>query len=52
MILTNKLGITEVALFAREEERLSKKRAIELFESSLLDEFEVGTFESLAKIHY
>lgn len=51
MALENKLGITDSAELAREEERLSKIKAIELFEKGLLDTFEVGTFEGLSKIH-
>ncbi|MEG0075883.1 MAG: Fic family protein [Eubacterium sp.] len=51
MILENKLGITESAELAREEEKISKAKALELFETGLLDTFEVGSFESLAKIH-
>lgn len=51
MALENKLGITDSAELAREEERLSKKRALELFEAGLLDQFEIGTFKGLAQIH-
>ena len=51
MTLENKLGIADAVELAREEERLSKKRAIELFEDKLLDRFEVGTFKGLAGIH-
>ncbi len=51
MVLENKLGITESAELAREEERISKKKAIELFEKGILDSLEAGRFESLAKIH-
>ena len=51
MVLENKLGITTSAELAREEERLSKARALELFEKGLLDRFEVGTFRGLAQIH-
>ncbi|MBR3737853.1 MAG: Fic family protein [Eubacterium sp.] len=51
MILENKLNITESAELAREEERLSKKRALELFENNILDTFEVGTFKGLCDIH-
>lgn len=47
----NRLGITDPAELAREEERISKKKALLLFESGLLDTMEVGTFDSLAKIH-
>ena len=51
MVLGNKLGIGSDAELAREEERLTKKRALELFEGSLLDDFEAGTFAGLARIH-
>ena len=51
MVLENKLGITNSADLAREEERLSKIKAIELFETGLLDNLEAGKFESLSKIH-
>lgn len=51
MALENKLGITNSAELAVEEERLSKLRAEELFERGLLDTFEVGTFTGLAQIH-
>lgn len=42
MILDNKLGITDSVELAREEERISKKKALALFETGLLDAFEVG----------
>ena len=51
MVLENKLGITDSAELARAEERISKEKALELFEKGLLDVFEVGTFWGLAKIH-
>ena len=51
MALENKLGIEGDIGLAREEERLTKLRALELFESGLLDTFEVGTFVGLAQIH-
>lgn len=51
MALKNKLGITDTAELARAEERLSKAKALELFEKGLLDVFEVGTFQGLAQIH-
>lgn len=51
MALENKLGITNSAELAVEEERLSKLRAEELFERGLLDTFETGTFAGLAQIH-
>ena len=51
MALENKLGISSDIELAREEERLSKRRALELFESGLLGTFEVGTFAGLSRIH-
>ena len=51
MALENKLGITESADLAREEEKISKKKAIELFESGYLDSLEPGTYLSLSQIH-
>ena len=51
MALKNKLGITDSLKLAREEERISKARALELFEKRLLDSFENGTFHGLAQIH-
>ena len=51
MVLENKLGITESAELAKEEERISKKKALELFEKNLLNSFQAGKFESLSKIH-
>lgn len=51
MTLENKLGITDSVELAKAEEKISKKRAIELFESGYLNSLEPGTFQSLAKIH-
>lgn len=51
MALENKLGITESAALDRAEERISKKKAIELYEKKMIDDFEIGKFSSLAKIH-
>ena len=51
MALENKLGVTDSAELARAEERISKAKALELFETGLLDQFEVGTFQGLAQIH-
>ncbi len=51
MILENKLGITDASELAREEERISKRRALELFETGKLDTFEVGTYQGLADVH-
>lgn len=51
MTLENKLGITSSAELATQEERLSKKRALKLFESGMLDKLEAGTFKTLQAIH-
>ena len=51
MVLKNKLGITESAELAREKERISKTKALELFEKGILDSLEAGKFNSLSKIH-
>lgn len=51
MALENKLGITDSAELAREEERLSKQKALWLFESGTLDTLEAGTFDTLKTIH-
>ena len=51
MVLENKLGITLSSELANAEEKISKKKALELFEKGLLDNMEAGTFETLSKIH-
>ena len=51
MILENKLGLTSSADLARAEERVSKKRASELFDCKLLDSFLAGKFETFQIIH-
>lgn len=51
MVLENNLGITESSALAKEKERISKKKALELFERGILDSFEAGKFDSLSKIH-
>lgn len=51
MALENKLGITSSADLAREEERISKKKAVELFENGMLDKLEAGKFSALRAIH-
>lgn len=47
----NKLGLTSSADLAREEERLSKKKAVELFENGVLDTLPAGKFSTLQAIH-
>ena len=51
MALENKLSITDSAELAREEERISKIRAKELFETDFLSSLAPGTFDALSKIH-
>ncbi len=51
MALENKLGLTSSAELAREEERISKKKAVELFENGMLDKLEAGKFSALKAIH-
>ena len=51
MALENKLGITDSAQLAREEEKISKAKAKELFESGILDSVHPGTYVTLARIH-
>ncbi len=50
-MLENKLGITSSVELAKEEERISKKKALELFESGTLDKLQAGKTESLMAIH-
>ena len=50
-MLENKLEITDSAELARIEEKISKQKAVEMFESGYLESLEAGTCESLAKIH-
>ena len=51
MILENKLGINDQIELAREEERITKIKALKLFETGKLNLFEVGTYAGLAQIH-
>ncbi len=51
MTLENKLGITDSTELYRVEEKISKLKAIELFENKVIYDLKVGTFESLAFIH-
>lgn len=51
MALENKLGITDSAELAREEERISKKKAAQMFESGTLAALPTGTFAALKEIH-
>lgn len=51
MTLGNKLGLTDAIELAHAEERLTKKRALELYDKKILDQYEVGTFDGLQQIH-
>ena len=51
MALENKSGITNSSELAEAEEKISKKKAVELFDSGMLDKLEPGTFETLQTIH-
>lgn len=50
-MLENKLGITNLPELAEAEEKISKRKAIELFENGILDKLEAGIFDSLKTIH-
>lgn len=50
-MLSNKLGINSEIELANEEERITKIKALELFDSNKINEFEIGTFNGLSKIH-
>lgn len=51
MVLENKLGLTDSADLAREEERISKKKAVNLFDFAILKLLSDGTYKTLAAIH-
>ena len=51
MVLENKLGIINAAELARVEGKISKKKALEMFETGFLNSLEVGTYKALSKIH-
>ena len=51
MAIENKLALTSSADLAREEERISKKKAAELFEKGILDNLPAGKFSTLQAIH-
>ena len=50
-VLGNKMGLISSADLAREEERISKKKAVELFECGMLEKLESGSFSALKAIH-
>lgn len=51
MALENKLGINDSAELARVEEKISKTKAIRLYENNIVEDFEIGKFSGLSKIH-
>lgn len=51
MVLENKLGIINAAELARVEEKISKRKTLEMFETGFLNSLEVGTYKALSKIH-
>ena len=51
MIIENKLGLTSQVELAKTEEKLSKQKAKELYDSGKINEIEVGTFKGLSEIH-
>ena len=50
-MLENKLDLTSSTDLAREEERISKKKAAELFEKGILNQYKAGKFATLQAIH-
>ena len=52
MVLENRLGITDSAELARTEEKISKQKALTLFEAGILDTLTPGTFETLCRFVY
>ena len=50
-MLNNKLGITNEIELSKMEEKITKLKALELFDTNKIDEFEIGTFSGLSKIH-
>lgn len=51
MVPENKLGLTDSAELAREEEQISKKKAVNLFDFAILKLLSDGTYKTLAAIH-
>lgn len=51
-MLNNKLGISSEIELAKEEEKITKIKALELFDSNKINEFEIGTYKGLSSIHY
>lgn len=51
-MLNNKLNIDNFVELSREEERITKIKALELFDTGKINEYDVGTFKGLSQIHY
>ena len=51
MVLQNKLNITDSLELSKMEEKISKMKALELFENEILDAYAVGSFKQLVAIH-
>ena len=51
MALQNKSGISDSTELARKEEKISKTKAIKLYDSNIVEECEICKFSALAKIH-
>ena len=51
MSLDNKLGISDSFKLADEEEKISKKKALEMFQTGFLDSLQAGSLEALIQIH-
>ena len=49
--MLNKLGLTNEIELSKEEERITKLKALELFDNNKINEFEVGTTKGLCDIH-
>ena len=50
-MLENKLGITSQVELAKKEEKITKIKALELFDTNKINEYEIGTFNGLSSIH-
>ena len=50
-MMENKLGITDSVVLAREEERITKIKALEMYDNGFIENLTVGTFQALAEIH-
>ena len=50
-MLENKLNITNEVELAKQEEKITKLKALELYDKEIINTFEVGTFKGLSQIH-